>query len=141
MGISRPRPIEIKRLPELPGLRGPARRTMGISRPRPIEIKRLPELPGLRVAWSDGHVSLFEGRTLRLACPCATCIEEWSGEPILDPSTVPERVSAEDIQLVGLYGIRIGWSDGHGTGIYTFERLRGLCPCATWGSGGAGGAG
>ena len=114
---------------------------MGISRPRPIEIKRLPELPGLRVAWSDGHVSLFEGRALRLACPCATCIEEWSGEPILDPSTVPERVSAEDIQLVGLYGIRIGWSDGHGTGIYTFERLRTLCPCETCASGRPGAAG
>jgi DUF971 family protein len=96
---------------------------------RPTEIKRLPELPGIRVTWSDGHVSVFEGRLLRLACPCASCVDEWSGMPILDPSTVPERVSAEGIRLVGRYAIQIDWSDGHGTGIYTFSHLRSLCPC------------
>ena len=26
-------------------------------------------------------------------------------------------------------GLIIRWSDGHSTGIYTFERLRELCPC------------
>jgi DUF971 family protein len=33
------------------------------------------------------------------------------------------------VALVGTYGIRIRWSDGHGTGIYTFEILRALCGC------------
>jgi DUF971 family protein len=31
---------------------------------------------------------------------------------------------------VGAYGLRVQWSDGHGTGIYTFERLLATCPCA-----------
>jgi DUF971 family protein len=31
---------------------------------------------------------------------------------------------------VGAYGLRINWSDGHSTGIYTFERLLAGCPCA-----------
>ena len=29
----------------------------------------------------------------------------------------------------GRYAIRFHWSDGHSTGIYTFELLRQLCPC------------
>jgi DUF971 family protein len=32
---------------------------------------------------------------------------------------------------VGAYGLRIDWSDGHDTGIYTFDRLRAACPCQT----------
>jgi len=33
------------------------------------------------------------------------------------------------VALVGAYGIKVQWSDGHGTGIYTFERLLAQCPC------------
>ncbi len=99
------------------------------GKPRPTEITRMPDLPGLRVTWSDGHVSVFPGRTLRLACACASCVNEWSGSRMLDPARVPERVAAEEIELMGHYGIRIRWSDGHDTGIYTFDRLRDLCPC------------
>jgi len=33
------------------------------------------------------------------------------------------------VALVGTYGLRVQWSDGHGTGIYTFERLLATCPC------------
>ena len=99
------------------------------AKPRPTEITRLPDLPGLRVTWSDGHVSVFPGRLLRLACACANCVNEWTGAGMLDASGVPERIAAETIDLMGLYGIRIHWSDGHDTGIYTFGRLRALCPC------------
>ena len=99
------------------------------SAPRPRAITRLPELPGLRVDWSDGHESVYEGRALRLACACARCINEWSGEKMLDDGSVPEKVAAEAIEPMGRYGIRIRWSDGHDTGIYTYDRLRALCPC------------
>jgi DUF971 family protein len=30
---------------------------------------------------------------------------------------------------VGNYAIRIMWSDGHSTGIYSFEHFRKICPC------------
>lgn len=52
-----------------------------------------------------------------------------SGRPLLDPGTIPESVRPLSVALVGGYGIRIGWSDGHGTGIYTFERLLRDCGC------------
>jgi ATP-binding protein involved in chromosome partitioning len=52
-----------------------------------------------------------------------------SGRPLLDPGTVPMQVRPVSVELVGAYGIRIHWSDGHSTGIYTFERLLLSCPC------------
>jgi len=76
-----------------------------------------------------GHIARFGMRALRLACPCAACVDEMSGKPILDPAMVPEDVQADAIELVGAYGIRVRWSDGHATGIYTFRGLREACPC------------
>lgn len=86
--------------------------------------------PILEVQWDDhGHVGAFEARAVRLACPCAGCVEEMTGRPLLDPATVPMDVTAEALELVGGYGLRIRWSDGHATGIYTFPFLRARCPC------------
>ncbi len=86
---------------------------------------------GLLLEWDQaGHEALYPARALRLACPCAACVDEMSGRPILDPATVPADVRPLSVALVGSYGLRVAWSDGHGTGIYTFERLRAECPCA-----------
>jgi ATP-binding protein involved in chromosome partitioning len=85
---------------------------------------------GLLIEWDQGgHQGFFAARPLRLACPCAACIEEMTGRPVLDPATVPADVRPVSLALVGAYGLRISWSDGHGTGIYTFERLLQSCPC------------
>lgn len=80
----------------------------------------------LAIGWADGAESLIDVRALRLACGCANCIDEWSGRPLLDPASVPEDVAPRGIRSVGRYAIQIDWSDGHDTGIYPFERLRGL---------------
>jgi ATP-binding protein involved in chromosome partitioning len=81
------------------------------------------------VTWSAEHVSRYPARRLRLQCHCAMCREEMTGNPLLDPDTVPEDVRPERVELVGGYGIRIAWSDGHGTGIYTYRYLNEICPC------------
>jgi len=83
----------------------------------------------LTVRWSDGHQGRHRVRDLRLACPCAQCVDEWTGEKTLDPTTVPAEVRPVSIDPVGRYGIQIEWSDGHSTGIYTFETLGALCSC------------
>ncbi len=49
--------------------------------------------------------------------------------PLLDPASVPSNVSPLSVSLVGSYAIKIGWSDGHDTGIYTYEYLHSICPC------------
>lgn len=84
----------------------------------------------LEIDWDRaGHRARYDARDLRLACPCAACVDEMSGRPLLDPATVPAAVAADRIEPVGAYGIRIRWSDGHGTGIYTYRLLRERCPC------------
>ncbi len=80
----------------------------------------------LRIRWEDGVTMEYDVRGLRLACGCAQCIDEWSGENRLDPETVPEDVRPLRIEGVGRYAIQIEWSDGHGSGIYPFRRLRGM---------------
>ena len=65
-------------------------------------------------------------RDLRLACGCAICVDEWTGEEHLDPACVPEDVRPLKIESVGRYALQIQWSDGHDTGIYPFRRLRAL---------------
>jgi ATP-binding protein involved in chromosome partitioning len=79
--------------------------------------------------WTDGHVSVFPARDLRLACRCAHCIEEMSGRPLLDPASVPANVRARAMELVGQYAVLITWSDDHATGIFSFRDLRARCPC------------
>jgi ATP-binding protein involved in chromosome partitioning len=83
----------------------------------------------LRIVWKDGHESLYPVRLLRLACRCAHCIDEHTGRPILRPESVPAEVRPLRISGVGRYALAFAWSDGHDSGIYTFESLRELCPC------------
>ncbi|MSR45676.1 MAG: DUF971 domain-containing protein [Planctomycetes bacterium] len=87
----------------------------------------------LGVTWSDGHESRYAVRDLRLACPCAHCIQEWTGEVMVKPELIPADVRPLELEPVGNYGLRVQWSDGHATGIYTYERLRSFCGCATCG--------
>ena len=95
------------------------------SRTTPLEIPQSgPKV--LSIRWADGEESDFPVRALRLACACAVCVDEWTGEYKLDPSKVPEDVRPTHIGSVGRYAIGIKWSDGHDTGIYPFERLRAL---------------
>jgi ATP-binding protein involved in chromosome partitioning len=83
----------------------------------------------LEVDWDgNGAGEPVDARALRLACPCAGCVEEMTGRPLLDPGTVPEDIRPLAVEPVGAYGIRIHWSDGHATGIYTWAHLRALGP-------------
>jgi ATP-binding protein involved in chromosome partitioning len=97
--------------------------------PMPSEIVGLLRST-ITITWEDGHQSVYPARDLRLACRCAACVEEMSGRPLLDPGTVPERMQARAIRLVGQYAINIEWSDNHTTGLYRFVDLRAECPCS-----------
>lgn len=80
----------------------------------------------ITIRWDDGRRSIYPHRFLRLRCPCASCVEEMTGRPRLDPATVPEDVRALDQMPVGNYAIQFLWSDAHYTGIYTYRYLRDL---------------
>ena len=90
----------------------------------PNEIELRSSDNTLRLYWADDHVTIYKSRDVRLMCRCASCVDEMTGKPLLDPATVPDTIDASSIEEVGNYGIRIQWSSGHNTGIYTWERLR-----------------
>jgi len=105
--------------------------------PVPYAITRRDD--GLLIEWEQGgHEALYPAHALRLACGCALCVEEMSGRRLLDAATIPADIRPLSVALVGAYGLKIRWSDGHDTGIYTFERLLASCPCDRCRSGSAG---
>ena len=94
----------------------------------PIDIRQTGPLE-LGITWSDEHLSFYATRDLRLDCRCANCVDEWSGTIKVKKELVPPDVHPLNIESVGRYGLRIDWSDGHSTGIYTFDYLREICGC------------
>ena len=99
-------------------LRGPAI--------EPREIKQEGDA-GLRITWADERVCNYFAPALRRACPCAQCVNEWTGQRVLAPQTISDELTIKDLNLVGRYALNFQWSDGHETGIYSFKYLRELC--------------
>jgi len=98
-----------------------------LNLPRKVERQ---EDGALVIYWNDGHRSSYPLAPLRAACRCAHCEDEWTGARRLDPASIPSDVTILTIKPVGRYGLQFDWSDGHGAGIYTYERLRELCRCS-----------
>lgn len=79
-----------------------------------------------KIVWVDGAVQSYDHRALRLACPCASCVNEMTGEKMVTEQAVPADVKVVEARPVGRYGLNLVFSDGHGSGIFTFDRLREL---------------
>ena len=89
----------------------------------PVTIKKS-DPARLEVEWDDGHRTVYSAAELRRLCPCARCVDELTGRPLLDPGTVPDDLSQVDVRLVGNYAITVRFADGHDTGIFPFGMLR-----------------
>ena len=88
----------------------------------------------LALAWADGHESYLPFDELRGGCPCSLCRGQREAPP--DPLRIVKAPARGQIQIrklvpVGAYAVQIVWSDGHDTGIYSFETLRKACSCPT----------
>lgn len=79
---------------------------------------------GLTIRWPDGDSRTIGIRDLRIACQCAACRSEMTGDRLLDPATIPLAVTATRIWSVGNYALGIAFGDGHSSGIYSFRALR-----------------
>jgi len=93
---------------------------------------------GIQIDWKDGHRSDYPLGYLRDECPCATCTGAHGTEPQKtsyaeapkDPFPMfKPTLKMLSVESVGSYAIRIDWSDGHSTGIYSFDHFRKICPC------------
>ena len=81
------------------------------------------------VTWNDGHFSSYPSWYLRENCPCANCVDEFSGVRRIPEGSIAAGLGRVAVDPVGNYALHFEWSDGHSTGIYTFDYLRKLCPC------------
>lgn len=94
-------------------------------------IKTIPktishDLSSLYIEWQDSHKCGYSLLKLRRNCPCATCKGGHGAD------TTPITGKIDQIELVswkkvGRYALRLNWSDGHNSGIYTFDYLREEC--------------
>lgn len=109
-------------------------------RKKPADIKvRVSTGAGVDIVWADGHSSHYDFAYLREQCPCAMCDDErrkkenltahaGSGPGAVLPMFKP-RPTARGAKAVGNYALQIDFSDGHTTGIYSYDYLRTICPC------------
>jgi len=120
-----------------------AKRPMPIpidSRKKPATVKvHVSSGAGVEITWSDGHASHYDFAYLREECPCATCNDErirknaLAGAGPASAAALPmfkPKVRAQAATTVGNYAIQITFTDGHATGIFSYDHLRSICPCA-----------
>lgn len=109
------------------------------SDPKSVKVN-LSTGTGVEIEWKDGHRSSYTFGYLRDACPCALCDDERgkaSREPGQSPKLAPGalpmfKAAAKPTKAepVGKYAIKFLWNDGHELGIYSWNFLREVCPCA-----------
>lgn len=78
----------------------------------------------ISIVWSDDAETKYNAAGLRRNCPCASCVNEWTGEKILRDESVSDDLAFSYISIVGRYALNFHFSDGHDTGIFTFKYLR-----------------
>jgi DUF971 family protein len=107
---------------------------------RPIKVEASRSKAQLVIEWDDHHVSRYPLAGLREACPCAECrgghegmSEEVGPEVFQRPLTPGRSAELTSIEAVGNYALLPVWADGHRYGIYTWDYLRGICPCGEHG--------
>ncbi len=100
-------------------------------RPKHLDLKRD---EALTITWDDGTVSVYPIAYLRKNSPSAE-MKAFKEEQARNPLTVlPSKyvhegpLTAVSAELVGNYAIRIRFSDGHDSGIYSWEYLRRIAP-------------
>ncbi|MBK9516499.1 MAG: DUF971 domain-containing protein [Anaeromyxobacter sp.] len=89
--------------------------------PETIDVNARQEIV---IRWPGQPEVAIPSKALRDLCPCAGCIEEFTGRKLLDPATIPDDIHPTRIDPVGNYAIQFHWSDGHSSGLYTWQTLR-----------------
>ncbi|NDU85742.1 MAG: DUF971 domain-containing protein [Ferrovum sp.] len=89
--------------------------------PWPTEITLKKASRALHIVFSDGRDFLFPLEYLRVFSPSAEVRGHGPGQETLQ--TGKRQVSVDEITPVGQYAIQPHFSDGHNTGIYSWDYL------------------
>lgn len=89
----------------------------------PESIRAFRDQGYLEISWPGPRVAHYPFFFLRCECPCAACVNEFTGERTLNPAMIPKDVAPSQIEFAGNYALKIFWSDGHYTGLYSWDHL------------------
>lgn len=96
-----------------------------MSAPWPVKLTFRAGAQELAADWDDGKSGRSSYRTLRLESPSAEVQGHGKG-PKPPPPIVPEDIRVLKAEPVGRYALRLFFSDGHSSGLYTWGILRTL---------------
>ncbi|PZP38680.1 MAG: hypothetical protein DI585_06685 [Pseudomonas fluorescens] len=91
---------------------------------RPSEIRLSPDKGLLTLSWPDGHKAGLSAEYLRVESPSAEVKGHGLGQARLVSGKI--AVTITGLEPVGAYALKIVFSDGHNTGLYTWDYLREL---------------
>jgi DUF971 family protein len=95
---------------------------------RPIDIQHIGD--EIAIKWDDATESFISLEKLRRACPCAECKGERDVMGNLykgpEPTLIPSSFQLRGLTMIGTYAVQPFWCDGHNSGIYPFDYLRGI---------------
>jgi len=89
--------------------------------PTPTEIKLHQKSRVLEISFDDGRRFEIPYEMLRVYSPSAEVRGHGPGQEVLQ--TGKKNVEVSGVEPVGTYGIQPTFSDGHNTGIYSWEYL------------------
>lgn len=89
--------------------------------PHPSEIKLHQQSRELEIAFDDGRQFRFSCEFLRVFSPSAEVRGHGPGQEVLQ--TGKKNVEIKAIEPVGRYAVVLAFSDGHDTGIYSWDYL------------------
>ena len=91
------------------------------STPAPTEITLHQQSQILEIAFADAKVFRLSSEFLRVHSPSAEVRGHGPGQEVLQPGKKNVRILA--VEPVGHYAIQLRFSDGHDTGIYSWDLL------------------
>lgn len=81
---------------------------------------------GLLLKWHNGEEKTLNYFDLRNNCRCALCVDEYTGEKLLQESHIPHDIHLLEATPLGSYALAMKWSDGHSSSIYPYQFLKEL---------------
>ena len=94
---------------------------MSEQKKQPVSINLHKKSRLLSITFDDGKSFDLSCEFLRVHSPSAEVMGHGPGQEVLQ--TGKENVSIEDVEPIGNYAIKLQFSDGHNTGLYTWEYL------------------
>ena len=89
--------------------------------PHPTEIKLHQKSRILDISFSDGKIFQFSCEFLRVHSPSAEVSGHGPGQEVLQ--TGKRMINIIRIEPVGNYAIQLNFTDGHNTGLYSWDLL------------------